>query len=243
MEIKRNPPVVEQLVKELSSRINSGIYSAGSRLPSESDLAKEFNVSRASVREALADLDAKDMLWRKQGIGTFVMDSRAVFRSRLPTFTTLKQYITQVGFEATMKALPAKFRPLTVEEKEVLNIAEDTEGAVLYRTYCADETPVFICEYLIPEQLFNKPRSSIDFSLDIPEFIKTCVDDQVSAIQTGVKPVAADADTAASMGIETGMLILLLNNVFFGQQGTPIILNKIFFNNYKIDFFAFYSID
>ncbi|MDK2980271.1 MAG: GntR family transcriptional regulator [Chloroflexota bacterium] len=243
MDIKRNPPVVEQIVTALTTRIRAGEYPGGSKLPSESDLAAEFGVSRASVREALADLDAKGMLWRKHGVGTFVMDQRAVVRSRLPSFTSMKDYVIQAGLKADMQAEAPLFRPITEPERQALEAEAGGELAVLKRTYLADGVPVFICEYLFPLALLNAPLESIDFLLDIPEFTQRYARDSVSAIRTQVEPLIASPAVQESFGLPAGRPVLKLKNIFYGQIGAPIFLNDLFFNDAKIDFFAFYSID
>lgn len=50
-------PVAEQLLNEIRSQIASGTFRANSQLPTEMELAKQFNVSRASVREAIKTLN------------------------------------------------------------------------------------------------------------------------------------------------------------------------------------------
>lgn len=50
-------------------------WSPGSMLPSEFDLASEFNVSQSTVRKALNILTDENVLTRKQGKGTFVSQS------------------------------------------------------------------------------------------------------------------------------------------------------------------------
>jgi GntR family transcriptional regulator len=56
----------------LSDGIASGRYRLGEPLPGEETLAKMFEVSRVTVRRALADLDAAGLIERKHGLGTFV---------------------------------------------------------------------------------------------------------------------------------------------------------------------------
>lgn len=47
----------------------------GQQLPPERELAKQFDVSRPSVREAIQRLEAKRLLTRRQGGGTFVSEN------------------------------------------------------------------------------------------------------------------------------------------------------------------------
>ena len=49
-----------------------GSYGVGEKLPSERELAKQFEVSRPSLREAIQVLEAKGLINRRQGGGNFV---------------------------------------------------------------------------------------------------------------------------------------------------------------------------
>tara|TARA_R110002153_G_scaffold3739_9_gene17935 strand:+ start:3289 stop:4041 length:753 start_codon:yes stop_codon:yes gene_type:complete len=62
----------DDIMEQLESMILEGRLLAGQKLPSERALAEQFAVSRPSVREAIQKLEAKNMLERKQGGGTFV---------------------------------------------------------------------------------------------------------------------------------------------------------------------------
>lgn len=57
-------PVVEHVVAALEERIDSGQYEDGRRLPSERAIADEFDVSRLSVRAAIAELERRSVLVR-----------------------------------------------------------------------------------------------------------------------------------------------------------------------------------
>ena len=71
--VRRNIPLVEQVILELLSEIDRGEYArSDGMLPSESDLASHFSVSRATVRDALSRLETTGVVIRRQGIGTFV---------------------------------------------------------------------------------------------------------------------------------------------------------------------------
>jgi len=65
----------DQIVRQLEQMLLEGSFAAGQKLPTERELAEQFEVSRPSVREALQKLEAKGLVSRKQGGGTFVCDS------------------------------------------------------------------------------------------------------------------------------------------------------------------------
>ncbi|UJF20100.1 pyruvate dehydrogenase complex transcriptional repressor PdhR [Vibrio sp. SS-MA-C1-2] len=64
--------VIQQKLEQL---IVEGALSPGSQLPPERELALRFDVSRPSIREAIQCLEAKNVVVRRQGGGTFVSDS------------------------------------------------------------------------------------------------------------------------------------------------------------------------
>ena len=63
----------EQIAERLADDIRSGTLVPGERLPSERELARTLEVSRASVREALASLALQGVVETRHGAGTFVV--------------------------------------------------------------------------------------------------------------------------------------------------------------------------
>jgi len=66
--------VSEQVAAQLEKQIIDGVLTAGAKLASERDLAEQYGVSRPSIRDAIKQLEAKGLVTRKQGGGTFVCD-------------------------------------------------------------------------------------------------------------------------------------------------------------------------
>jgi DNA-binding FadR family transcriptional regulator len=62
----------EQIAERLAADIRAGVLRPGERLPSERDLARTLEVSRASVREAIASLQVEGVVETRKGAGTFV---------------------------------------------------------------------------------------------------------------------------------------------------------------------------
>jgi DNA-binding FadR family transcriptional regulator len=61
-----------ELAQLIAQRVEANVYPSGSRLPSERQLAEEFQVSRPTVREALAALQIMGVVETHRGAGTFV---------------------------------------------------------------------------------------------------------------------------------------------------------------------------
>ena len=65
-------PLYQQVMDDLKGEITRGVYAAGSRIPSEMELAKSYGVGRITVRRAIEELSRAGYLNRQQGRGTFV---------------------------------------------------------------------------------------------------------------------------------------------------------------------------
>jgi GntR family transcriptional regulator len=65
-------PLYHQVAGVLRQRIEDGIYPVGGKLLSEDELAAEFEVSRATIRQAVGELVMEGLVVRRQGRGTYV---------------------------------------------------------------------------------------------------------------------------------------------------------------------------
>lgn len=72
LDSNRPVPLYLQLKAVLASRIAKGLFPPGTRLPSERQLCDEFGVSRATVREAMRELNREGLIHKVPGYGTFV---------------------------------------------------------------------------------------------------------------------------------------------------------------------------
>jgi GntR family histidine utilization transcriptional repressor len=65
-------PIFQRIKDHLLSEIEAGTWREGDVIPSEQELAKQFNVSRMTVNRAVRELTVEQVLTRVQGSGTFV---------------------------------------------------------------------------------------------------------------------------------------------------------------------------
>jgi GntR family transcriptional regulator len=61
-----------RLIADLTAQIRSGRLARGDRLPGENQLARQYEVSRGTVRSALAELAQRDLIATQSGVGSFV---------------------------------------------------------------------------------------------------------------------------------------------------------------------------
>jgi GntR family transcriptional regulator len=76
-------PLYQQIKALLTQSLQSGEWKPGEMMPSEVELAGRFKVSQGTVRKAIDELAAENLVMRRQGKGTFVAthhEERAHFR-------------------------------------------------------------------------------------------------------------------------------------------------------------------
>ncbi|PPC77989.1 transcriptional regulator PdhR [Pokkaliibacter plantistimulans] len=71
----KQPKLSDVIMTQLESMILEGTLKPGQKLPPERELAKQFEVSRPSLREAVQKLVAKGLLFSRQGGGTYVAEA------------------------------------------------------------------------------------------------------------------------------------------------------------------------
>jgi GntR family transcriptional regulator len=76
-------PKYQEIADRLRAQINSGALAPGQRLPSEPDLAAEYDASRNTVRLAIALLINQGLVVSRQGLGTFVLEPTKPFTALL----------------------------------------------------------------------------------------------------------------------------------------------------------------
>jgi GntR family histidine utilization transcriptional repressor len=65
-------PIYQQIKDHLLAEIQAGKWREGDVIPSEQELARQFNVSRMTVNRAVRELTTEQVLTRVQGSGTYV---------------------------------------------------------------------------------------------------------------------------------------------------------------------------
>lgn len=63
----------QQLFDQFATQIRNGVWAAGDKFPTESELVQRFDVSRTVVREAISKLQTAALVETRHGIGTFVL--------------------------------------------------------------------------------------------------------------------------------------------------------------------------
>lgn len=77
-------PKYKQILKTVKKQIIDGKYPAGSMIPDQNTLARDFKTSRMTVKKALDMLAVEGFIYSKRGAGTFVKKNALAQKDALP---------------------------------------------------------------------------------------------------------------------------------------------------------------
>ncbi|KYO51740.1 GntR family transcriptional regulator [Tistrella mobilis] len=72
--LNRPKRLSDEIARQISERIATGVFAPGERMPTEAELAVEFAVGRSAIREAIAKLRQEGLVTTRQGVGAFVTE-------------------------------------------------------------------------------------------------------------------------------------------------------------------------
>lgn len=101
--LKQGIPRHEQISNWIRKQIESGNYKVDEKLPSENEFTEKFDVSRVTVRRALQTLENEQLIYRCQGLGSFVKDNRS--HQSFIRLTDFVEDMKRAGMEASSEVI------------------------------------------------------------------------------------------------------------------------------------------
>ena len=191
---------------------------AGTRLPSEPDLAKQLGVSRATLREAMRAFETQGLIRRRQGAGTFVVGVVPVIDSGLEVLESLDTMARRMKLKISVSDLRVEKLFADQETADALNVSLAAHLTRIRRVMQADGRPVAYLVDTLPEDVLRAD--------DIPEtFTGSVLDyllgrgDTISASRANVTAIDATADVAKALEIQRGDVLLHFSSQLYTTAG------------------------
>lgn len=137
----------QRVYQLIHSAIRDGGIPQGSRLPAERELAQQLNVSRDTVRRAIAQLRADGYVESLQGSGTYVSGS---WRRAVPSCLSFSRFVRAAGLVPGGRVFLTDQRAATIDEGEVFSIAPGEPVTVLSRIRTINDLVVGVAETVVP---------------------------------------------------------------------------------------------
>lgn len=230
MVIERRLPITSQVNMILMQRISTQEYLPGSRLPSESDLASELGVSRASIRSALGKLAAEGLVIRKQGDGTYVNAHIDRIPTRMGGMWNFLRLIENSGHSPSIRLLSQDVRAATEGEARALKLVDGEPVLALTRLYCADDIPAILTHSAAPLKLLREPIEQVHGELPVSEFVRRYyrqdVTDRITYTIFDIDATTPDAETCETLSIQLASPLLELSQVFYDRANHPVFYSQ-----------------
>ncbi|GEL67355.1 GntR family transcriptional regulator [Marinilactibacillus psychrotolerans] len=109
-----NEPKYIIIKKEIQHKIKEKEYALGTKIPSEAELRKQFDVSRHTIRQAVSELVNEGYLVKQQGSGTFVSDlyQKETISNNKKTIGVITTYLSDYIFPSIIRGIEEELSKL-----------------------------------------------------------------------------------------------------------------------------------
>lgn len=223
--------------KKIIEYINENKLKPGDKLPSEIDLAKMFNVSRVTLREAITQLAQEGIVYKKQGKGTFIMKKPLRLESGLETLGGVTEVIKNFNYEPSTEYVKVEIVEAEYEIQTSLNLEKDEKVVTYYRKRYADKEFAVYSVSSVPLKIFKEeiPKCFPDESMIL--YFEKKLGITINGAFAEIQPFIFDEKTAQTLKIKENNLYLLLKQVVYDYLNRPIIYSLDYYN---VELFKFY---
>ena len=231
MTMKRPKTVVEEVSYIIGERLREGVYPPGSRLPSESTLAKDLNVSRTTIRTALAKFAADGLLIRKQGDGTFVSKRASEFSRRYGGQWDFSKVIEGNGYKPSIQMVSRDLREATPTELDKLSLNQMTAVWSINRIFYADQKPAIYVNNVVPQTLLFDQNITPNGNLHIHQLLENYCGQSVAHAMTDIEAIMWEQAPKLFRDKRARRPLLKLSEVFFNKDNVPLALGTSYYDD------------
>ena len=213
----RSPvPLYYQIQEHIRSLIEDGRLEPGTPLPTESELAELFTVSRATVREALRGLVERGFVEKRQGVGSFVTNVK--IDELLPGLASFSMEMQARGFSVESHILELDRKVPATRVLNALKLPAASEVVMVRRLRFVNDKPFLIStSYLISEVSLDD-----DFSGSLYDLLENTYGHRISAGQTSIEAGLVDDYEAPLLEVELGSAVLRITWLAIAEKGLPV---------------------
>ncbi len=191
----------------------------GSPVPPERELARLYETSRTTVRQALAELVVEGRLLRMQGKGTFVAKPKVAQVLELASYT---EGMRQHGLHPQTRILEVGYVTADDHLADLLGIRPGARVLRLHRLRLADGEPMSIDTSHLPARRFPGLRKQLERHASLYETLRTDYGIHLAEAEETIETVLADPHDALLLGVDPGIPLLLLSRHAIDSTGQPV---------------------
>ena len=228
-------PLYQQIKGLLLQSLDRGEWKPGEAIPSELDLAARFQVSQGTVRKAIDELAAENLLLRRQGKGTFVAthhEAKVRFRFLRLTPDDGKPPLS------SSRVLDCRRVKAPVDIARLLELRAADTVVNLRRLLSFDQVPTILDDIWLPGAVFRGLTADALARYRGPLYALSESEYGVSMVRAEekIRAVAASPEQAALLQVDAGEPLLQVERVSFTYGDRPMEVRR---GLYKTDRFHY----
>lgn len=201
------------IADDIRGRLISGEYAEGA-LPSENDLAEEFEVSRLTLRKALSHLRDEGLVESRRGSGWYAARGRTLHT--LNHLGTIEGQLAERGMVAQRRILDFTFVPAIGRVREVLDV--DVVLRVT-RISLGDGEPVARVTAWCPEEFGREMTKAAVETQSLYDLLPV----EISGAEQVVTAVEATEAEAELLDVPVGSACLMSTRTTFAKDGRAVL--------------------
>lgn len=218
-------PLYQQIKSLILQSLQSGEWKPGELIPSEVELANRFKVSQGTVRKAIDELSAENLVVRRQGKGTFVAthhEARAQFR--------FLRLMPDAGepHSADNNILEVKRLRAPAEVARQLDIKSGDSVVFIKRVQSFDGAPTIVEELWLPGAIFKGLTAErlVEYKGPMYGLFETEFGTRMIRASERIRAVAADESTAELLNVAHNTPLLSVERVSYTYGDKPVEVRR-----------------
>ena len=225
---RRSPlPLYYQLKEIIIEDLNAGVYPAGSVLPPEMQLVHAYNLSRATVRRAMQELEYEGYISRTPGRGTIVLREKSALKRGLSQLTSFTEDMKARGYEVAARVLEFDTVPAPAAVAKLLRLSPETHVIHVIRLRYVQQLPVAInISYIRLPDGVSMAREELERASSLYRLFETKRIPLLAADKT-IEAIPADPDHARLLGVPHGAPLLQVEGVVTTLNDQPLEYHRV----------------
>ena len=207
--IRKNVPLALQVLNDITTGMQSGeLLRQNGQLPSEDELSKRFDVSRATVREALSRLEQRGSVTRQHGVGTFAASQSLILDTGLEQLESIDTLARRIGLETQAGASEILERQAAAHESDRLRLEPGGQVLAVSRQILAAGRPVAYLVDVIPTAFLRARDLDTPFKGSVLDVFLRRARPLLSHALTDMTVEPAGPGIACALNLESADIIL-----------------------------------
>ncbi|WP_208585575.1 GntR family transcriptional regulator [Gracilibacillus suaedae] len=229
--------IYQEIKESLKTAIEDGRYPIGERLPPEMTLAKQFKVSRETIRSAIKLLEQEGRVVVRHGVGTFVVNPLPSLPNSLENLMSVTSMIMHAGLEDGERREKLRTEIPTDEWKELLQLQQEEQVIVHERIRTANHEPVVFSKNVLSSNLVGDLILKKETIGSLFQYLQNVHNIEITNASTEiVVPLHTDPNCQKLL-IHPATTVLLLKQIHYDQHHTPVLYSLDYFRNDVFKFF------